>query len=63
MKQGTIAELAQTYKVNPIQMNGAIHFLLAVGKAELVGPKERPAGTKGKPSMIYSVDIEPKTEV
>lgn len=55
MKETTIKQLSQELGIDVVYVNGFIQTLVKLGKAEVVGNVERPAGTRGKPSKIYRI--------
>jgi len=51
----TVKELSDKLGVDVVYVNGFIQTLVKIGKAEAVGKVEKPAGARGKPSIIYQI--------
>lgn len=51
----TVKELSEKLGVDVVYVNGFIQTLIKIGKAEVIGKTERPAGSRGKPSNIYQI--------
>lgn len=51
----TVKELAEKLDMEVAYINGFLQTLVKLGKAEVVGKVERPAGTRGKPSNIFEI--------
>jgi len=51
----TVKELSEKLSVDVVYVNGFIQTLIKIGKAEVIGKTERPAGSRGKPSNIYQI--------
>jgi hypothetical protein len=51
----TVKELSDKLGVDVVYVNGFIQTLVKIGKAEVVGKVEKPAGARGKPSNIYQI--------
>lgn len=51
----TVKELSDKLGVDVVYVNGFIQTLVKIGKAEVVGKVEKPAGSRGKPSNIYQI--------
>ncbi len=51
----TVKELSEKLGVDVVYVNGFIQTLIKIGKAEVVGKVEKPAGARGKPSIIYQI--------
>jgi len=51
----TVKELSDKLGVDVVYVNGFLQTLVKIGKAEIVGKVEKPAGSRGKPSNIYQI--------
>jgi predicted ArsR family transcriptional regulator len=51
----TVKELSDKLGVDVVYVNGFLQTLVKIGKAEVVGKVEKPAGSRGKPSNIYLI--------
>jgi hypothetical protein len=51
----TVKELSDKLGVDVVYINGFLQTLVKIGKAEVVGKVEKPAGSRGKPSNIYLI--------
>lgn len=51
----TVKELSDKLGVDVVYINGFLQTLVKIGKAEVVGKVEKPAGARGKPSNIYQI--------
>jgi hypothetical protein len=51
----TVKELSDKLGIDVVYVNGFIQTLVKIGKAEVVGKVEKPAGARGKPSNIYQI--------
>jgi hypothetical protein len=51
----TVKELSEKLGVDVVYVNGFIQTLIKIGKAEVIGKTERPAGSRGKPSNVYQI--------
>jgi len=51
----TVKELSDKLGVDVVYVNGFIQTLVKIGKAEVIGKVEKPAGSRGKPSNIYLI--------
>jgi hypothetical protein len=51
----TVKELSEKLGVDVVYVNGFLQTLVKIGKAEVVGKVEKPAGARGKPSIIYQI--------
>jgi hypothetical protein len=55
MKKGTIKQLAESFGIEGVHMNGAIHFLTKIGAANKIGFAPKAPNVRGKNSAIYEI--------